>query len=320
MKEYAIKMIEENDRNRTRYVHPIEYADITAMYISAFANTEGGMIIFGISDDGLNIELKEWKFDINGDEIKAYIDCSVEFQYEKFEYKGHKLAYLYIPKSNNLVTVQGTPYIFDRNMKAIKLIPKKVFLSFSASDVNIADIVQDYLTKQAKDKIKILRFDKDLKYKDDVKGFMQKVPQCDFVVSIVSDSYLKSQGCMYEVTQLMLDKNYYEKLLFIVISEEDKKYYKASRIRGVQIKADIYSSSRFNYIKYWKEKKEEIDAVAGEIADIALISKIADQSKEINTIALNIGDFIEKLYCGWGKPLKKMIATNFEEFISIILK
>lgn len=49
---------------------------------------------------------------------------------------------------------------------------------------------------------------------------MQSIVNMDYVVFLISDSYLKSANCMYEVLEVMKDKNYKEKIFPAVTCSE----------------------------------------------------------------------------------------------------
>lgn len=53
---------------------------------------------------------------------------------------------------------------------------------------------------------------------------MQTISDKDFVISIVSNRYLKSRNCMYEMCELMRNRKFKEKLLFLVVDDKDEKY------------------------------------------------------------------------------------------------
>ena len=60
--EEIIEKIEENNRKNTIYIHPIISNDKFAKYICAFANSEGGLIILGVQDDGMRLNIKNFSF------------------------------------------------------------------------------------------------------------------------------------------------------------------------------------------------------------------------------------------------------------------
>ena len=318
MIDYVIKKIDEKDRERVRYVYPIESNEKIAKYISAFANTGGGTIIFGIQDDGNNLNIKNCSFEIKEDKIKKFLDADVNFECKRFKYGESQLAYIYVHKSKELIRTDNIAYELNSRNEAVPLMPKKVFLSYCEHDCDIANIIQSKIENRLGHKVYVSRYTKDLRYKQSLSRFMESVEDHDYVISVISDKYLKSDGCMYEISELMRDRKYYDKLLFVILSEKDICYYK-SKVELEDIKADIYSINRFKYIGYWQDKKKEIDSIVNNIADPSFAVEATEESKKIGIILLTIGEFIEKLKDGIGIRLMEMIDTGFEDFINNIL-
>lgn len=250
--EEIIEKIEENNRKNTIYVHPIISNDKFAKYICAFANSEGGLIILGVQDDGMRLNIKNFSFTFQKDKIRNILDKRVKFKFNNFKYKEHNLAYIEVEKNKEKISLNNNIYVFNTEMEVQIIMKKKVFLSYCHKDKCIADIVESTLENKIGYAIEISRDEHVVKYKDSLERFMQSINKHDFVISIISDSYLKSDACMYEVTELMRDRNYYDRLLFIIISDEDIEFYKD---KSIKVGADIYTSSRFEYIEYWQEKK-----------------------------------------------------------------
>ena len=98
-----------------------------------------------------------------------------------------------------------------------------MFLSYCQKDKGIADIIDTKLPRIER-KIEITRDIRAVGYGESFSAFMQTIADKDFVISIVSDRYLKSRNCMYEVCELMRDRRFKEKLLFLVVNDEDEKY------------------------------------------------------------------------------------------------
>ena len=61
-----------------------------------------------------------------------------------------------------------------------------------------------------------------------LKEFMRSIKEHDFVLSIVSDNYLKSKACMYEIGEIVHTDEFKEKLLFVLVSENEREYYASS--------------------------------------------------------------------------------------------
>ena len=318
MIDYIMNKIEKNDRNNIKYIHPIEPNEMIGKYISAFSNFQGGLIVFGVKDDGKNLNVKNFPFRIKESNIRILLDKHAKFECGYFDYKGHHLAYINVEKNEDIVKCNDVAYLFDNKMEVEKMVIKKVFLSYCHKESCIADLIEKKIKEITKNKIEISRDTRRLQYKDSLGDYMRSIKEHDYVISVISDGYLRSSPCMYEVTELMRDKNYYDKLLFVIISDNDIKFYQNSDIKIKDIKADIYSSNRFDYIKYWEDEKEKIDKKIVEIKNPALMLEMTEESRQIQIISLHVGKFISKLKDGLGVSFQDMISSDFKEFLSII--
>lgn len=318
MSNYLSESIKNNYRQNIKYIYPVASDDKLCQLISAFANSSGGYIVLGVLDDGKNIKVKSFEFQLKEHNIRRKLSDNASINFGKMIYDKSQLTYIQIQKSDTLVTFEGTAYTLDANMKVRKITIKKLFLSYCHSDKCISDIIDTKLNELAKERIFITRDVRTMGYKDDIEKFMQTIEQHDFTITIISDKYLKSRGCMYEISELMRSREYFDKLLFIVLSANDIKYYD-STVKESDVKADIYSINRFDYIKYWESEKEKIDRLDIEITDIALKQGIVDEAKQVAIISRNIAEFIEKLKNSMGKSFDEMLADDFKDFLSIVL-
>jgi hypothetical protein len=310
MKDRIINIIESNSRDNIIYIHPIKTKETIAKNICALANTNGGYVIFGVSDDGLLLHPKGNAFKIDMNDINKYLKSSLKYTYSEFNYNNVQIGYIAVEKSAELVDALGTKYIY-KDGKAEELTQKSVFISYNHFDKDIALIVETALMSR---NILVTRDENEVEYKDDLELFMQSITNHDYVVSIVSDAYLKSVNCMYEVSELMRDRNYYDKLLFIRIGENDKQFYIDEKKHFL---ADIYSHKRFEYIKYWVDRKDEIDEYSKGI-DISHSAEIAQESKKHKIITYNIEEFIAQLKKGLAIGFDELVKNEFKEFIDII--
>lgn len=70
---------------------------------------------------------------------------------------------------------------------------------------------------------------------------MQSIHGMDYIILIISDSYLKSANCMYEVLEMMRDREYKDRIFPAVINSE------------------IYNSiNKATYVEFWQEKFREL--------------------------------------------------------------
>jgi hypothetical protein len=75
--------------------------------------------------------------------------------------------------------------------------------------------------------IRVVRDKNFIHYGDSIEKFMDELRQGDIVVMVVSDQYLRSLNCMYEMSGLFEDETCVEKVLPVMVSTSirDSKYY-----------------------------------------------------------------------------------------------
>ena len=78
-----------------------------------------------------------------------------------------------------------------------------VFLSYCQKDSDVADLVEEKFQPIVDGKVKISRDIRDVKYHESFKNFMQSIETHDFVIMLISDHYLKSRNCMFEVMEVV---------------------------------------------------------------------------------------------------------------------
>jgi hypothetical protein len=91
--------------------------------------------------------------------------------------------------------------------------------------------------------VSIIRDKRDLGYRGLIKEFMQRIGRGKAVIVVVSDKYLKSENCMYELAEIAAKGDVYDRIFPIVLP--DAQIYKPVK--------------RVRYIKYWEEQISELD-------------------------------------------------------------
>lgn len=97
--------------------------------------------------------------------------------------------------------------------------------------------------------IHMVRDKRDLRFRDSIVEFMRLIGQGQCVVLVISDKYLRSEYCMYELLEISKNENLRDRVFPIVLPD-----------------ARIYNPvERLSYVRYWdqriKELKEEIGKV-----------------------------------------------------------
>lgn len=211
-------------------------------------------------------------------------------------------------------------FIETENLDGIEPSTKNFSISYSRANEDIADMVDEGFSKRD---IQLTRDERDLKFKESIKEFMQSIGRHDHVIMLISDSYLKSSNCMYEVMEVMRDRQYKDRILFVLLRDEDKKYYKdyENRMKNdekfmqLKIGTNIYNPlGRIEYVKYWEVKQEELENEIKKIKDDINKIQYLQELKRIRSILENISDFMDLLSDLKGETLDSLIESDFEVF------
>ncbi len=175
---------------------------------------------------------------------------------------------------------------------------KKVFISYSHRDKRVADEVDESLRSH---NLIVHRDIRDVSYRESFSKFMKRVRVSDFVLVVISDHFLKSEYCMFEVSEFIKDHNYDSRILPVVL--ESAKIY---HIKDV-----------VEYIKFWKLKYKELQtAVNGlSLEELSLVSKSAVRFKEFSMI---LGNFIEQIKDLNHKSYDELKKDGFRDILELI--
>lgn len=148
----------------------------------------------------------------------------------------------------------------------------QIFLSYCWADDAIADDIYSNLSTYQE--INIHRDKLNIKHWASIKEYMQSISDMDYTILLISDAYLKSSNCMYEVLEVMRDRKYKDKIFPAVIC------------------TDIYNPvQRVGYVKYWQEKYKELKTAVNGV-DTQNMGTLSEDLKRYQNIAANIVEFI----------------------------
>lgn len=193
--------------------------------------------------------------------------------------------------------------------------PVTLFISYTECDAPIVDIIEEKIREKLQDKIKISRYS-ELKYGQSFKKFMDTIQDHDYVLVVVSDTYLKRTACMYEVGETIKDHHYKDKLLFVVLSENERKYY--GNEAPEKIGPNIYegAEARLKYIGFWKEEYNKLRKSMSNIDDYEATDRETGTLKIIGQIyRKDMGEFLHFLSDTNGKNFQKLYDNDFNELI-----
>jgi hypothetical protein len=121
--------------------------------------------------------------------------------------------------------------------------------------------------------LRITRDKRDLGYKGSIKEFMERIGQGNCVIVVISDKYLRSPNCMYELVEIAKNKNFYDRVFPIVLQD-----------------ADIYDPvNRVQYIKHWEDKEKALDEAMKTVSS-ANLQGMREEIDSYNEIRANIAN------------------------------
>lgn len=173
----------------------------------------------------------------------------------------------------------------------------KVFISYAwgGGSERIAQDVEKALTKKG---LEVVR-DKSggLNYKEPIREFMQEIGKGNFVIVIMSDKYLRSENCMFEMIQIAKNGDFLQRIYPIIL--KDAKIYK--------------SRERVKYLKHWEIEIKELNNALSELEDQADAAEIHQDLTFFKNIRKEISGLTSKLKNMNTLTPEMHLNSNFEQ-------
>ena len=188
---------------------------------------------------------------------------------------------------------------------------KTLFLSYCQKDSDIADIIDSQLTDKLADQVHISRDIRDVAYHESFGKFMNSIEDHDYVISIISNRYLHSRNCMYEVLEVVKDSKFHDKLVFIVLCDNDKQYLRD--VCDEEIGANVYSpTGQTQYSMFWATEEKRLQQQIEDLGDPTYAIAQIKEKRIVQKILLDLPEFLEFVKDNKGLSLSEHIAENFE--------
>lgn len=270
--------------------------DITSVYSRSRRDGINQSTVFGI--------MRGIESEVNHDECAEML---------MLLFKDRRLTYLARRFQKTIENLYGLIIKEDGGV-VVKKPVKTLFVSYKSDDEPIADLIISRIEAKVGSEVCISRYT-ELEYKQSFREFMNSIEDHDFVMCIVSDKYLKSAACMYEVGEVIKNHHYTEKLLHIILGSEDAKYYSD---QSKFAPADVFNAtSRLQYTVYWKDECEKLREAIRNIDDVSATAKAAQTLREYEQIyRKDIEDFTTFLSRYNAKTLTKHISNDFDDIIN----
>ncbi|MCW5317760.1 TIR domain-containing protein [Nostoc sp. KVJ3] len=177
---------------------------------------------------------------------------------------------------------------------------KEIFISYAWGGESEQFVNQLDETLQAKG-IKIIRDKRDLGYKGLIKAFMERIGRGKCAIAVISDKYLKSPNCMFELVQIAKNGQFYDRIFPIVLA--DAQIYKAA--------------ARLKYIKHWEDEIKELDEGMREVgaANLQGFREEIDQYTEIRNAIAELTNLLKDMNALTPDIHSK---SDFEELLNAI--
>lgn len=176
----------------------------------------------------------------------------------------------------------------------------KIFLSYSWNDFEVANQLDNYFMQLG---IKLIRDIRDVEYRQNLKEFIKSIRSCDFVIMLISDSYLRSFNCMTEVIEAIKEVSYSQKIIHVILGNLDINSPK----------------SRINYTNFWKESSDQFEESLKILNESTKLPHIEDLRK-YRKIEFEIGSFLQEVSNFKYLTFKQLKEQNFIPILEIVDK
>lgn len=173
---------------------------------------------------------------------------------------------------------------------------RNIFLSYCWADDKVANDICTAFDNQKE--IIIHRDKKEIGSWRSIKEFMQSIAQMDYAIMLISRKYLESDNCMYEVLEVMRDRNYASKIFPVIIYDA------------------IYDPTvRLGYVKFWQDKTKQFEKEFDGI-EIQNLQASTGTLKHYHEISLHIDEFLGQIV-DLNNPLVKDVPEKIKDILGI---
>lgn len=149
----------------------------------------------------------------------------------------------------------------------------RVFLSYSWSCNKLADSIEQYL--RCEKTFKLQRDIVDLAKLESISSFMRTIRDCPYCILILNKDYLKSENCMFELSELYKEKDFRLKIIPIICHDSDI-FNESGRKSIVQ----LWENNQINAKNIGKLDSKNIENILETLSDINSITYKDDNDIE----------------------------------------
>ena len=177
----------------------------------------------------------------------------------------------------------------------------EIFVSYAWWDTNEEGesrekIVDEICHSLLKFGLNVIRDKKDVGYKDDIKKFEERIGNGDIIILVISDKYLKSEHCMFEILKIKEHANMNDRIFPIVLKC-----------------AKIYNEiDRIDYINFWDDRINTLNKKIKTIRNPVGITTVIEKLNDFNDIRRALADITNILRTMNTLNLEMHRENNFE--------
>jgi len=178
-----------------------------------------------------------------------------------------------------------------------------IFISYAwgSESEAIAESIEKEFQKR---ELPIIRDKNDLGYKGRIKDFMEQIGRSKYVILVISNKYLRSVNCMFELVQIFKNQHFYERIFPVVLDEV--KIAKAS--------------DRLDLMKYWENEAESLSNEIKQLKDLSNIQGLTDDLNLNTEIRNNIARLTKILKDTNTLNTTELISSDFEQLYNAVQK
>ena len=119
---------------------------------------------------------------------------------------------------------------------------------------------------------------------------------------------------MYEVLEAIKDSRYEDRIIFIILRDEDKQYMESPCDESIT--ADVYSpEGQTGYTLFWKEKEETLQSQIEKIGDPTYARAQIEEKVITTKILLDLPEFFSFLKDNKGFSLEEHLSEDFDSML-----
>ena len=184
------------------------------------------------------------------------------------------------------------------NGKAIGLRGAEIIaISYSWRNEAEADAIDQAFSSRG---INIIRDRRDATYKADIQAFMRRIGKSQRVILVISDDFLKSRNCMFEILEVSQQPGFGDRVLPVVL-DDARAIYDATK--------------SLDYLGYWDGKIEEVEESLRKMTSLANTNRVVDELNHFQRIRSSLDRLINLIQNMNALTFKEHVKENFSSLI-----